>query len=85
MNLAYKYPTIFWDCANLIVDSGAIEGIDDKSANYNKIANAVNKIQSTTNTRISLVDINLKCLLPQMLKTTLFIMEWQEFKEWEMK
>ena len=58
MNLAYKYPTIFWDCANLIVDSGAIEGIDDKSANYNKIANAVNKIQSTTNTRISLVDIN---------------------------
>lgn len=58
MNLAYKYPMIFWDCANLIVDSGAIDGIDAKSANYNKIANAVNKIKSQTSTNISLVDIN---------------------------
>ena len=58
MNLAYKYPTIFWDCANLIVDSGAVEGADDKSANYNKIANAVNKIKTQTSINISLVDIN---------------------------
>jgi len=58
MNLAYKYPTIFWDCANLIVDSGAIENIEGKSANYNKIANVVNKIKTTTDIDISLVDIN---------------------------
>lgn len=44
MNLAYKYPIIFWNCANLIVDSGTIEGIDDKTSDYNKIARAVNKI-----------------------------------------
>ena len=58
MNLAYKYPLIFWDCANLIVDSGTIEGIDDKSTNYDKISKAVNKITTATNTEVSLIDIN---------------------------
>lgn len=29
MNLAYKYPIIFWNCANLIVDSGAADEIND--------------------------------------------------------
>lgn len=57
MNLAYKYPIIFWDCANLIVDSGTIEGINDKSSDYNKIARAVNKIKSA-GISISLIDIN---------------------------
>lgn len=58
MNLAYKYPIIFWDCANLIVDSGAVEGVEDKSANYNKIAIAVNKVKHQANINVSLVDIN---------------------------
>ena len=28
MNLAYKEPVIFWNCANLIVDSGGIQSVD---------------------------------------------------------
>ena len=29
MNLAFNYPIIFWNCANMIVDSGAINSIVD--------------------------------------------------------
>ena len=58
MNLAYRFPIIFWNCANLIVDSGAIEGLEDKTANYGKIAIAVNKIKAQTDTSVSLIDIN---------------------------
>ena len=29
MNLAYHYPTIFWNCANLIVDSAGIDENDE--------------------------------------------------------
>ena len=29
MNLYYKYPSIFWDCANLIVDSGSMNLEDE--------------------------------------------------------
>ena len=58
MNLAYKNPIIFWDCANLIVDSGAVEGVEDKSANYDKIAIAVNKVKNNAHTQVSLVDLN---------------------------
>ena len=58
MNLAYFYPTIFWNCANLIVESGAIEELDEKTSNYGKIAIAVNKIKTLTDTKISLIDIN---------------------------
>lgn len=58
MNLAYRFPIIFWSCANLIVDSGAIEGLEDKTANYGKIAIAVNKIKAQTDTSVSLIDIN---------------------------
>lgn len=57
MNLAYKYPIIFWNCANLIVDSGTIEGIDDKTSDYNKIARAVNK-NKLAGIKVSLIDIN---------------------------
>lgn len=57
MNLAYKYPIIFWNCANLIVDSGTIEGIDDKTSDYNKIARAVNK-NKLAGIRVSLIDVN---------------------------
>lgn len=58
MNLAYKYPTIFWDCANLIVDSGTAGGNVEKGADYAKISRAVNKIQTTTDVNLSLIDIN---------------------------
>lgn len=56
-NLAYKYPIIFWNCANLIVDSGTIEGIDDKTSDYNKIARAVNK-NKLAGIKVSLIDVN---------------------------
>lgn len=58
MNLAYKYPTIFWDCANLIVDSGTADNTSEKGADYAKISRAVNKIQTTTDVNLSLIDIN---------------------------
>ena len=42
MNLAYHYPTIYWNTANLIVDAGANdEIIDNKSTQYGKIAKAI--------------------------------------------
>ena len=57
MNLAFRFPVIFWNCANLIVDSGTIAGLDDKSSDYNKIARAVNKMKNE-GIKISLIDIN---------------------------
>ena len=44
MNLAYKYPVIFWDTAVLISDAGAVED-SDKSTNYGKIATNIAIIQ----------------------------------------
>lgn len=56
MNLAYKYPTIFWNCACLITDSGGAEDDPDeteeekkertKNNNYEKIALAIGKMKS---------------------------------------
>lgn len=49
MNLAYKFPTIFWNCACLIVDSGGVEVEDseeDSGRNYDKIALALNKMKN---------------------------------------
>lgn len=48
MNLAYKYPIIFWDCACLIVNSGGEAKNEDSdeaasSKDYNKIAQALGK------------------------------------------
>lgn len=40
-NLAYKYPVIYWNTANLISDSGG----EDGSVNYGKIAKAIGDIQ----------------------------------------
>lgn len=71
MNLAYKYPIIFWNTANLIVDSGAmnleqefeeIENDDDEelkqsSTNYGKVATAIGKMKSR-GLNFSLPDIN---------------------------
>lgn len=39
LNLCYKYPIIYWDTANLIVDSGALD--EDKATKYGKIAKAI--------------------------------------------
>ena len=55
MNLAYHYPMIFWNTANLITDSGELE--ENGNTDYTKIANAIGKIMQT-DTKISLVDIN---------------------------
>lgn len=55
MNLAYRFPIIFWNTACLITDSGELE--ENGSTDYTKIANAIGKI-SQTDTKISLVDIN---------------------------
>lgn len=55
MNLASKFPIIFWNTACLITDSGELE--ENGSTDYTKIANAIGKI-SQTDTKISLVDIN---------------------------
>lgn len=42
MNLAYKYPIIYWNTANLIVDAGANDEIEDnKTTKYGKVATAI--------------------------------------------
>lgn len=53
MNLAYKYPIIYWNTACLIADSGG----EDSSTDYTKIAQSVNKIRNA-GVNISLVNIN---------------------------
>lgn len=60
MNLAYKFPIIFWDCANLIVDSGGTEEnvIKGTGTNYAKMAIGINRTKSFSDTDLSLVDIN---------------------------
>ena len=46
MNLAYRYPIIFWNTACLITDSGGAEDTDaeGKNNNYDKIAIAIGKM-----------------------------------------
>lgn len=59
MNLAFRFPRIYWDCANLIVNSGGDDEEGEESGvNYEKIAIAINKMKSTANINISLIDIN---------------------------
>ena len=53
MNLAFRFPIIYWNCACLITDSGATE---DKSTDYDKVAAAIGKISSYT--KIGLININ---------------------------
>ena len=57
LNLAWKYPTIYWNCANLIVAAGASEDSDDQSTDYAKVATIIGAIQST-GTKIVPPDIN---------------------------
>lgn len=53
MNLCYKFPIIYWNCACLQTDSGDIGSGSD----YDKIAKAINKM-TETGIKISLPDIN---------------------------
>lgn len=41
LNLAYKYPIIYWNTANLIVDSGSLEAGNNESTDYGKIATSI--------------------------------------------
>lgn len=47
LNLAYRYPIIYWNCANLIVDSGSTSSAESssKSTDYGKIATAISQMQ----------------------------------------
>lgn len=67
MNIAYHYPLIYWNCACLITDSGAIENKEDEedfdsekkeqNTNYDKIAKAIGKMRDE-GVNINIVDIN---------------------------
>lgn len=68
MNIAFKYPLIYWNCACLIVDSGAVEdnqddedeSVDEKkeqTTNYDKIAKAIGKMRDA-GVNVNIVDIN---------------------------
>lgn len=49
MNMAYLYPIIYWNTANLIVDSGSLETDKEtkaKSTNYGKIASAISNMKN---------------------------------------
>lgn len=56
LNLCYRFPIIYWNTANLIVDSGSLEG-NKKTTNYGKIATAIGKFQNT-GTIVELPDVN---------------------------
>lgn len=57
LNLCFRYPIIYWNTANLIVDSGSLGTGGKKTTNYGKIATAIGKLQNS-NTKIELPDIN---------------------------
>lgn len=56
LNLCYKYPIIYWDAANLIVDSGSLEN-SDKTTNYGKMAIAIANMKNN-NIKVELPLIN---------------------------
>lgn len=58
MNLAYKFPIIYWNTACLTVNASANEEIEDnKSTDYGKIAKAIGDMQNN-GVSVSLPDIN---------------------------
>lgn len=63
MNLAYKYPVIYWNTACLIVNSGSIEADEDSeedkkaSSDYGKMAQALGSTIGA-GIKVSLIDIN---------------------------
>lgn len=46
MNMAFKYPIIYWNTANLIVDSGSLEEVDRQTTQYGKVATAIANMQA---------------------------------------
>lgn len=52
-NLAYYYPIVYWNCANLISDSGG----EDSTVKYDKIASAIGRVISE-GAKVSLPAIN---------------------------
>ncbi len=52
-NLAYHYPIVYWNCANLISDSGG----EDSTVKYGKIATAIGKMRKE-GIKVVLPDIN---------------------------
>ena len=57
LNLCYRFPIIYWNTANLIVDSGSLEGNNKKTTNYGKMATAIGRFQNSGIT-VELPDIN---------------------------
>ena len=59
MNICYKYPIIYWNCACLITDSGGTEDTNEKgkSTAYDKIAQAIGKMRQE-GIEVSPPDIN---------------------------
>ena len=57
LNLCYKYPILYWNCANLVVASGSVEGTEGETTNYAKVAELIGSIQKT-GTQIVPPDIN---------------------------
>lgn len=57
MNMAYHYPVILWNVANLIVDSGSNEDNEDnKSTKYGKMASAIANIKEKTDVSLPLIN-----------------------------
>ena len=57
MNMAYHYPIIYWNTANLIVDSGSNEELLGQSTDYGKVATALTNMRQR-GTEITLPLIN---------------------------
>ena len=57
LNLCYKYSPIYWQTANLIVDSGAVDKNAGDSTNYGKMAIAIAAVQKE-NVKVELPLIN---------------------------
>ena len=57
LNLCYKYGTIYWSAANLIVDSGSYNEEANDGTNYGKMASAIaSVIQSGVNVELPLIN-----------------------------
>ena len=71
MNMAYRFPIIFWNCANLIVDSMADEELDG-STDYGKIGIAIsNMIKSGISISLPLINNAEYGFIPDVKKNTI--------------
>ncbi|MCQ2147511.1 MAG: HNH endonuclease, partial [Bacteroidales bacterium] len=72
MNLAYKYPIIYWNTANLLVDSGSLEG-EDKTTRYGKMAIAIaNMRQNGIKVELPLINEAERGFVPNVEKNEIF-------------